>query len=351
MGPGAGRAGGEIVFEGTLAGLQKAKTMTGLHLSKHQEVNRKPRKATGHLSIEKASLNNLRNVSVKIPTGVLTVVTGVAGSGKSSLIQGCLPEKYPDAVFVDQTLTAGSRRSNLASYSGMLDPIRKAFATANKVSPAFFSANSKGACPACQGLGVIYTDLQHLDPVATTCEACGGKCFTEEVLGYLLRGKNINDVMKLSVVEGAEFFTEKPVLSMLRALRDVGLGYISLGQTLNTLSGGERQRLKLANELGEPSKLLVLDEPTTGLHLNDVDNLVKLLHRMVDNGTTVIVIEHNLDVMACADWIIDMVPGAGTDGGRIVFEGTPAELVKDKKSLTGQHLAKRMKEVPAGSQP
>ncbi len=342
MGPGAGGSGGTVVFEGPFKELKKSGTLTGKHLSKHQAVNEKPRAGKGHLVIEKAKLNNLQNITVKIPKGVLTVVTGVAGSGKTSLIHGCLPTHYPDAVFVDQSLAAGSRRSNLATYSGMADAIRKAFATANKVQPALFSANSKGACPACEGLGVIYTDLQHLDPVAVRCETCEGRCFTDEVLKLMLRGKNINEVLNLAVTDALPYFTEKSVLATLKALKDVGRGYIALGQRLNTLSGGERQRLKLAAELEKPSQILVLDEPTTGLHMADVANLLALLDAMVDNGTTLIVIEHNLDVVARADWIIDMGPGAGADGGTIVFEGAPRALLKAGKSLTGKHLAARL---------
>ena len=281
-------------------------------------------------------------MTVKIPMGVLVVVTGVAGSGKSSLIRGCLPRHYPDAVYVDQSLAAGSRRSNLATYSGMADAIRKAFAMANKVQPALFSANSAGACPACEGLGVIYTDLQHLDPIAVRCETCEGRCFTEEVLALKLRGRNINEVLNLSVVDGLNYFTEKPVLATLNALKDVGLGYIALGQRLNTLSGGERQRLKLAGELRKPSQIVVLDEPTAGLHMADVANLLTLLDAMVENGTTLIVIEHNLDVVARADWIIDMGPGAGADGGNVVYEGIPRELLGSSKSLTAKHLAARL---------
>jgi excinuclease UvrABC ATPase subunit len=300
------------------------------------------REAKGHLLVEKATLNNLRNVTAKIPKGVLTAVTGVAGSGKSSLIHGCLVPLHADAVVVDQVLTPGSRRSNLATYSGMADAIRKAFATANKVQPALFSSNSKGACPACEGLGVIYTDLQHMDPVATRCEACEGRSFNDEVLALKLRGKNINDVLTLSVQEALEYFVEKRVLTTLQTLRDVGLAYLALGQRLNTLSGGERQRLKLAEELGKPSEIVVLDEPTTGLHMADVAGLIELLDRMVNNGSTVFVIEHNLDVVARADWVLDMGPGAGNEGGKIVFEGVPAKLVKHAASLTGQHLAKRV---------
>lgn len=342
MGPGAGRAGGTVVFEGPFRELKKSDTLTGKHLSKPQAMKEKPRAGKGHLLIESATLNNLHNVTVKIPKGVLTAVTGVAGSGKSSLIHGSLPKHYPEAVFVDQSLAAGSRRSNLATYSGMADAIRKAFATANKVEPALFSANSKGACPACEGLGVIYTDLQHLDPVAVRCEACEGRCFTDAVLALTLRGKNINEVLNLSVGDALSYFTEKTILATLKALKDVGLGYIALGQRLNTLSGGERQRLKLAGELEKPSQIVVLDEPTTGLHMADVANLLALLDAMVDNGTTLIVIEHNLDVVARADWIIDMGPGAGAEGGKVVFEGAPRELLKASKSLTGKHLAARL---------
>jgi excinuclease UvrABC ATPase subunit len=342
MGPGAGRDGGTVVFEGPFKELKKSDTLTGKHLSKHQALKEKPRAGKGHLLVENATLNNLRNITVKIPKGVLTVVTGVAGSGKSSLVHGCLPKHYPDAVCIDQLLAAGSRRSNLATYSAMADAIRKAFATANKVQPALFSANSKGACPACEGLGVIYTDLQHLDPVAVRCEACEGRCFTDAVLALTLRGKNINQVLNLSVVDALSYFTEKPILATLKTLKDVGLGYIALGQRLNTLSGGERQRLKLAGELQRPSQIVVLDEPTTGLHMADVANLLALLDAMVDNETTLIVIEHNLDVVARADWIIDMGPGAGAEGGEVVFEGGPRELLKASQSLTGRHLAARL---------
>ncbi len=339
MGPGAGKAGGTIVFEGSFQALRKSATLTGRHLSQHQALKPKPRAGKGHLLIENAALSNLRDVTVKIPKGVLTVVTGVAGSGKSSLIHGSLPKYYPDAVCVDQSLTAGSRRSNLATYSGMADAIRKAFSTANKVQPALFSANSKGACPACEGLGVVYTDLQHLDPVAVRCETCEGRCFTAEVLALKLRGKNINDVLNLSVGEALTYFTEKPILATLKALHDVGLAYLALGQRLNTLSGGERQRLKLAAELQKPSQIVILDEPTTGLHMADVANLLALLDAMVDNGTTLIVIEHNLEVAARADWIIDMGPGAGAEGGTIVFAGPPRDLLKATNSLTAKHLA------------
>jgi excinuclease UvrABC ATPase subunit len=280
MGPGAGKEGGTVVFEGTFAELKMSGTKTGKHLAQRAALKTEYREARGHLVVEKATLNNLRNVTTRIPKGVLTVVTGVAGSGKSSLIHGCLVPRYSDAIVVDQTLTPGSRRSNLATYSGMADAIRKAFATANKVQPALFSSNSKGACPACEGLGVIYTDLQHMEPVATRCEACEGRCFTDDVLALKLRGKNINDVLDLSAQEARAYFVEKPVLATLRTLEDVGLGYLALGQRLNTLSGGERQRLKLAEELGKPSEIVILDEPTTGLHMADVAGLIGLLDRM-----------------------------------------------------------------------
>lgn len=342
MGPAAGKEGGTVVFEGTFAALTESGTKTGKHLAQRVALKTEYRIAKGQLVVEHATLNNLQNVSVRIPKGVLSAVTGVAGSGKSSLIHGCLVPLHPDAVVVDQALTPGSRRSNLATYSGMADAIRKAFATANKVQPALFSSNSKGACPVCEGLGVVYTDLQHMDPVATRCEACNGRCFTDEVLALELRGKNINDVLGFSVAEALDYFVEKPVLATLRTLRDVGLSYVALGQRLNTLSGGERQRLKLAEELAKPSEIVILDEPTTGLHMADVAGLIGLLDRMVDNGSTVIVIEHNLDVVARADWVLDMGPGAGDQGGHVVFAGTPAKLVEHARSLTGQHLAKRI---------
>jgi len=339
MGPFAGSKGGEVVYEGDYAGLLKSGTLTGNHMSKHQAIKVKVRPAKGELKVAHAALNNLRNVSVSIPMGVLTAVTGVAGSGKSSLIQGCLPKAYPDTIIIDQNLARGSRRSNTATYTGILDNVRKAFARANGVDAALFSANSKGACPDCNGLGVIYTDLAHLDPMVTTCETCEGKRFTAEVLEHQLRGKSISDVYEMSIADAVGFFTEAPVAKILRGLEDVGLGYLTLGQPLSTLSGGERQRLKLAAELGKAGNIYVLDEPTTGLHMNDVDTLIGLFDRLVDAGSTVIVIEHNLDVISRADWIIDLGPGAGQDGGTIQFEGPPADLAAHKGSLTGQHLA------------
>jgi excinuclease ABC A subunit len=341
VGPFAGSKGGEVVYEGDYAGLLTSGTLTGDHIQKHQAIKANVRKPKGKLKIAKASLNNLQNISVEIPAGVLTVVTGVAGSGKSSLIQGCLPLAYPDTVIIDQNLNRGSRRSNTATYTGILDSVRKAFAKANGVDAALFSANSKGACPDCNGLGVIYTDLAHLDPMVTVCETCEGKRFTGEVLAHTLRGKTISDVYEMPINEAAAFFTEPAVAKILKGLEDVGVGYLTLGQPLSTLSGGERQRLKLAAELSKSGNIYVLDEPTTGLHMHDVDTLIGLFDRLVDNGSTVIVIEHNLDVISRADWVIDLGPGAGRDGGQVVFEGSPADLAKDTKSLTGRYLNAR----------
>jgi len=341
MGPLAGSKGGEIVYEGDYKGLLKSGTLTGNHINKHQPIKEKGRTPTGELEIEHARLNNLRDISVTIPRGVLTAVTGVAGSGKSSLIQGCLPSAYPETIIIDQNLARGSRRSNTATCTGILDNVRKAFAKANKVDASLFSANSKGACPDCNGLGVIYTDLAHLDPMVTTCETCQGKRFTDEVLRHKLRGRSISEVYEMSVADAASFFTEPAVAKILQGLVDVGLGYLTLGQPLSTLSGGERQRLKLAAELGKEGNIYVLDEPTTGLHMNDVDTLIGLFDRLVDAGSTVIVIEHNLDVISRSDWVIDLGPGAGHEGGRVVFEGTPAALARHKSSLTGRHLRER----------
>ncbi|GLQ55988.1 excinuclease ABC subunit UvrA [Devosia nitrariae] len=341
MGPLAGSKGGEIVYEGSYEGLLTSGTLTGNHIRKYQPLKETVRKPDGELSIEKAALNNLKDVCVTIPRGVLTAVTGVAGAGKSSLIQGCLPQAFPETIIIDQNLARGSRRSNTATYTGILDNVRKAFAKANGVAASLFSANSKGACPDCNGLGLIFTDLAHLDPMATVCETCGGKRFTEEVLAYDLRGKSISDVYDCSVSDAVAFFTEPAIARTLKGLEDVGLGYLTLGQPLSTLSGGERQRLKLAAELGKKGNIYVLDEPTTGLHMNDVDTLIGLFDRLVDQGSTVIVIEHNLDVISRADWVIDLGPGAGHDGGTVVFEGVPAELAKATHSLTGQHLAAR----------
>jgi excinuclease UvrABC ATPase subunit len=339
MGPGAGSHGGEIVYQGPFDGLGASGTLTGQHLEEQQELKASVRTPRGSIPIRNANLHNLKEVSVDVPLGVLVAVTGVAGSGKSSLIHGCLPRTDPSVTVIDQAAIRGSRRSNPATYTGILDPIRKAFASANGVKPALFSANSEGACPECKGLGLIYTDLAFMAGVVSVCEVCEGRRFTDEVLGYQLRGRNISEVLGMSVEEAQAFFTEKPVRVMLDRLADVGLGYISLGQMLNTLSGGERQRLKLATRMGEKGGVYILDEPTTGLHLADVEQLLGLLDRLVDSGKSVIVIEHHQAVMAHADWIIDLGPGAGHDGGRIVFEGTPTELIADRSTLTGQHLA------------
>lgn len=341
MGPYAGSKGGEVVYEGDFAGLLTSGTLTGSHMERYQPIKVTVRKPDGELRIDNAGLNNLKNVSVTIPRGVLTAVSGVAGSGKSSLIQGCLPKAYPETIIIDQNLARGSRRSNTATYTGILDNVRKAFAKANGVDASLFSANSKGACPDCNGLGVIYTDLAHLDPMVTTCETCNGKRFMPDVLEHRLRGKSISDVYEMSISDAVGFFTESAIAKILKGLDDVGLGYLTLGQPLSTLSGGERQRLKLAAELGKKGNIYVLDEPTTGLHMNDVDTLISLFDRLVDAGSTVIVIEHNLDVISRADWVIDLGPGAGQDGGTIQFQGVPADLVKQQNTLTGRYLAQR----------
>ncbi|MGW0916296.1 ATP-binding cassette domain-containing protein [Streptomyces sp. NPDC002784] len=343
LGPGAGTAGGTICFAGTLDGLRASGTVTGRHLDDRAALKDTVRKSTGALEIRGASANNLQNVDVDIPLGVLTVVTGVAGSGKSSLIHGSVPAAE-GVVSVDQSPIRGSRRSNPATYTGLLDPIRKAFAKANGVKPALFSANSEGACPTCNGAGVIYTDLAIMQSVATPCEECEGKRFQAAVLEYHLGGRDISEVLGMSVTEAEEFFgcgdARTPAAhAILSRLADVGLGYLTLGQPLTTLSGGERQRLKLATHMADKGGIYVLDEPTTGLHLADVEQLLGLLDRLVDSGKSVIVIEHHQAVMAHADWIIDLGPGAGHDGGRIVFEGTPADLVADRSTLTGRHLA------------
>lgn len=337
LGPGAGPNGGEIQFEGTVEGLRQSGTLTGDHLDHRVSLRTDLRAAVGHLSIRNATLHNLKNVSVDIPLGVLTVVTGVAGSGKSSLIYGSMPVG-DGVVVVDQSPIRGSRRSNPATYTGLLDPIRTAFAKANGVKPALFSANSEGACPNCKGIGLIYSDLAMMAGVASVCEVCGGKRFTDEVLGYRLDGRNISEVLAMPVSEAREFFGGGPAHAILARLAAVGLGYISIGQPLTTLSGGERQRMKLAIHMGEGASTYVLDEPTTGLHLADVDTLLALLDRLVDSGNTVIVIEHHQAVMAHADWIIDIGPGAGLDGGSVVFEGTPAALVDAGDTLTAHHL-------------
>jgi excinuclease UvrABC ATPase subunit len=337
LGPGAGTAGGRVCFAGDLAGLRKSGTLTGRYLDHRVRLREEVRLPTGKLPIRGASLHNLRDVSVDLPLGVLTVVTGVAGSGKSSLIHGSLPHR-DGVIIADQSAIRGSRRSNPATYTGLLDPIRSAFAKANGVKPGLFSANSEGACPACKGIGLIYTDLAMMAEVASVCEKCKGKRFMPEVLSYRLRDRNISEVLGMSVAEAREFFTSGQARTILDRLAAVGLGYLGLGQPLTTLSGGERQRLKLAIHMAKNGTTYVLDEPTSGLHLADVDQLLALLDRLVDEGNTVIVIEHHQAVMAHADWIIDLGPGAGHDGGRVVFAGTPAELVDTGTSLTAKHL-------------
>jgi excinuclease UvrABC ATPase subunit len=343
LGPGAGSAGGTVCFEGTVDGLRASGTLTGRHLGDRAALKKTVRKPTGVLAVRGAKTNNLRGVDVDIPLGVLVVVTGVAGSGKSSLIHGSVSGR-DGVVTVDQTAIRGSRRSNPATYTGLLDPIRNAFAKANGVKPALFSANSEGACPTCNGAGVIYTDLGVMASVASPCEDCEGKRFQAAVLEYRLGGRDISEVLEMSVGEAREFFgsgkAQTPAAqAILDRLVDVGLGYVKLGQPLTTLSGGERQRLKLATHLGDKGGVYVLDEPTTGLHLADVRQLLGLLDRLVDSGKSVLVIEHHLAVMAHADWIVDLGPGAGHDGGRVVFEGTPAALVAKRSTLTGEHLA------------
>lgn len=343
LGPGAGSAGGEICFEGTVEGLKASGTKTGDHLDDRAQLKDAVRAGTGAIEVRGATANNLQDVDVDIPTGVLTVVTGVAGSGKSSLIHGSV-SKREGVVAIDQAAIKGSRRSNPATYTGLLEPIRKAFAKANGVKPALFSANSEGACPSCKGAGVIITELGFMDTIETPCEDCGGKRFQASVLEYKLAGKDITQVLDLPVSEARVFFSDgeaklPAATAILGRMEDVGLGYLSLGQPLSTLSGGERQRIKLAIQMGEKGDVYVLDEPTTGLHLADVDKILGLLDRLVDAGKTVIVIEHHQAVMAHADWIIDIGPGAGHDGGKVVFEGTPTDLVSQKSTLTGEHLA------------
>ncbi len=343
LGPGAGTAGGTVCFEGTVDGLRVSDTITGRHFEDRASLKETVRTSSGALEVRGADTHNLKDVDVDIPLGVLCVLTGVAGSGKSSLIQGSVAGR-DGVVVIDQGGIRGSRRSNPATYTGLLDPIRKAFAKANGVKPALFSSNSEGACPTCNGAGVIFTDLGVMATVETTCEECDGKRFQASVLEYTLGGRNIADVLAMSVAEAEDFFGDGEAKTpaahkILDRLADVGLGYLSLGQPLTTLSGGERQRLKLASQMSEKGDVYVLDEPTTGLHLADVEQLLGLLDRLVDGGLSVIVIEHHQAVMAHADWIVDLGPGAGHDGGRIVFEGTPADLVAARSTLTGEHLA------------
>ena len=339
VGPLAGPHGGEIVYEGSYANLLKANTITGKHMQQSVPMKEEFRTPTGKLPIRNAKVNNLQNVSVHIPTGVLTVVTGVAGSGKSSLINEVFQRQHPDAIVIDQSAVGVNSRSNPATYTGILDDVRKAFASANKVQASLFSFNSKGACENCQGLGVVYTELSFFDSVKSPCEICGGKRFKDEVLAYKLNGKSISDVLAMNVEQALEYFEIKEVLRKLQAMSDVGLDYLSLGQPLSTLSGGECQRIKLASELHKQGSIYIMDEPTTGLHMSDIGHLMQVINRLVDTGNTVVVIEHNLHVIKNADWIIDMGPEGGSKGGRIMFEGTPQKLVGEKHSITGAYLS------------
>lgn len=338
IGPKAGSKGGEVVYQGDYRGLLASGTLTGVSL--HQQVKIKPsvRQRTGALAIRHANIHNLQDVSVDIPTGVLTAVTGVAGSGKSSLINKVFLSQHPEAVVIDQSAVGTSIRSNPATYTGIMDDIRQLFGKTNKVSASLFSFNSKGACPGCQGLGFIFTDLAFLEPIRTTCEICNGRRFSEEVLQYGFQGKNITEVLEMTVEQALSFFRRKEVQQKLKAMYDVGLDYLTLGQPLSTLSGGECQRIKLAGELHKSGSIYVMDEPTTGLHLSDTGHLLEIMDRLVDLGNTVIVIEHNTDVIRHADWIIDLGPGGGKDGGRIVFEGTPQDILQAEGSLTGKYL-------------
>jgi excinuclease UvrABC ATPase subunit len=338
VGPHAGPQGGEIVYEGSYEDLLKAKTLTGTHMQQSIPLKDSFRTPTGKLPVKNAKVNNLKNVSVNIPTGVLTVVTGVAGSGKSSLINDVFQQQHPDAIVIDQSAVGVNSRSNPATYTGIMDDVRKAFASANKVQASLFSFNSKGACENCQGLGVIYTDLAFLNEAKTPCEICGGKRFKDEVLAYKLNGKSISDVLAMNVGQALEYFEIKEVVKKLQAMSDVGLDYLGLGQPLSTLSGGECQRIKLASELHKKGSIYIMDEPTTGLHMSDISHLMEVINRLVDTGNTVVVIEHNLHVIKNADWIIDMGPEGGSKGGQVMFEGTPKELLKAKGSLTSAYL-------------
>jgi excinuclease UvrABC ATPase subunit len=341
IGPYAGTTGGRVVFQGDYSDLVRADTLTARHLQQALPIKEDVRTANGKLRIKNARDNNLKNISVDIPTAVLTVITGVAGSGKSSLINEAFLRQHPEAVVIDQSPVGTSTRSNPATYTGLMDDVRKLFAATNKVDAGLFSFNSKGACENCKGSGVIYTDLAFLDGVRTPCEICHGKRFKEDVLAYRFDGKSISDVLALTVAEALDFFTQPPLVRKLAAMRDVGLHYLTLGQPLSTLSGGECQRIKLASELYKEGSVYVLDEPTTGLHMSDVTHLLEILDRLVDGGNTVIVIEHNMDVVRRADWIIDLGPEGGSKGGRIVFAGTPQALLDVPQSLTSQYLRPR----------
>lgn len=338
VGPHAGSRGGTIVYEGSFQGLLESGTLTGTYMKRPLQLKQDYRQPSGKLSIKDATLHNLRNVSVDIPTGVLTVVTGVAGSGKSTLINEVFLSRHPDAIVIDQSAVGVSTRSNPATYTGIMDDVRKAFASENKVSQGLFSFNSKGACENCQGLGVVYTDLAFLDSVKLPCEVCGGRRFKEEVLAYKLNGKSIAEVLEMTVEQALDFFQLKEVVRKLQAMKDVGLSYITLGQPLSTLSGGECQRIKLASELHKKGSIYVMDEPTTGLHMSDIGHLLDIMNRLVDAGNTVIVIEHNLEVISQADWIIDMGPDGGSKGGQVVFEGLPSQIIHAEQSITGNYL-------------
>jgi excinuclease UvrABC ATPase subunit len=338
LGPRAGTHGGEIVFEGSVEELRKAKTLTGEFLRQSLPLKLEVRVPTGKLKVENANLNNLKNVSVNLPTGVLTVVTGVAGSGKSTLINDVFLEQYPNTIVVDQARVTSSVRSAPATYTGIMDEIRSAFAKANKVSASLFSFNSSGSCPNCNGLGVTYTDLAFMDGITSSCEVCEGKRFKAEVLEFTLRGKTISDVLEMTVEDALEYFNEKKIRAVVQAMFDAGLGYLKLGQPLSTVSGGEGQRLKLATELHKAGSVYVMDEPTTGLHLSDIGRLMAIIDRLVDAGNTVILIEHHLDVIRQADWIIDLGPEGGNGGGEILFEGVPRDLLNHKRSITANYL-------------
>jgi len=338
IGPHAGTHGGEIVYEGSFANLLKANTLTGKHMKVKIPLKEEFRKPTGKLPVKNAKVNNLQNVSVDIPTGILTVITGVAGSGKSSLINEVFLHQHPDAIVIDQTAVGVNSRSNPATYTGILDDVRKAFASVNKVNAALFSFNSKGACEICQGLGVIYTDLAFLSEAKTPCEVCEGRRFKDEVLEYKLNGKNISEVLAMNVQQALEYFKIPEVTKKLQAMSDVGLDYLSLGQPLSTLSGGECQRIKLASELHKKGSIYIMDEPTTGLHMSDIGHLMEVINRLVETGNTVVVIEHNLHIIKNADWIIDMGPEGGSKGGQVMFEGTPKQLLSAKRSITSEYI-------------
>lgn len=338
VGPKAGSGGGHIVYEGKLDGLLKADTLTGQFMNRQEQVKKHFRQPNGYMPVKDATLHNLKNVSVRIPAGVLTVVTGVAGSGKSSLINKVFLSQYKEAIVIDQSAVSTSIRSNPATYTGIADDIRQQFAKANKVSPSLFSFNSNGACPACDGIGYTFTDLAFLEPVKTICEICNGKRFKDEVLTYKLKGKSITEVLDMTVEQSLEFFKNTAVQRKLKAMSDVGLDYLTLGQPLSTLSGGECQRIKLAGELHKSGSIYVMDEPTTGLHMSDVGHLLEIINRLVDAGNSVIVIEHNTDIIKQADWVIDLGPEGGHKGGEVIFEGTPADLLHSKTSLTAKYL-------------